>query len=187
MRAIFLDRDGVVNRKAPDGAYISNVSEFEILPGAPEAIADLEHFGYEVFVVTNQRGIARGLVSCSDLNGIHARMLELVHEAGGNIRQIYVCAHDHIDQCYCRKPNPGLLLQAQREHCIDLQLSWMIGDSVSDILAGKRAGCRTAVVGLWSMNGLADVCASSLQEAVRKILKLEGHCVSSHPQPGDGT
>lgn len=170
--AIFLDRDGVVNRKPPDGAYVASVAEFEVLPGALEAIADLGRCGYDIFVITNQRGIARGRVSRSQLCEIHARMLDLVHEAGGHIKEVYVCPHDDIDLCDCRKPKPGLLLRAQREHRIAPHNSWMIGDSVSDILAGKRAGCHTVLIGSGDAHVSADICASSLQDAVSKLKSI---------------
>jgi D-glycero-D-manno-heptose 1,7-bisphosphate phosphatase len=171
MNAIFLDRDGVVNRKAPEGKYVTRVTGFEVLPGALEAIAALSRNGYEVFVVTNQRGLALGQVSRSDLREIHARMLDRVRQAGGKIRQIYVCPHDTIDRCACRKPQPGLLLQAQREHGIDLRASWMIGDTASDIVAGSRAGCRTAFIGAPHLQVAADLRASSLREVVGHLLR----------------
>lgn len=172
MRAVFLDRDGVVNRSRPEGTYVQTVTDFEVLPGVPEAIAELGRCGYEVFIATNQRCVGRGIISLSDLLAIHASMLDAVEKCGGTIRRIYVCPHE-MNQCDCRKPKPGMLLQAQREYHIDLRSSWMVGDSSSDIMAGKRAGCRTALVGPRQMPpDLADIRVPSLSELVFAIKRF---------------
>lgn len=145
-KAIFLDRDGVINRKAPEGSYISSLAEVEYLPGAIEGIAELTRKGYEVIVVTNQRGIARGLVTRDALQAIHEDIVRRVTGAGGRVTAVYVCDHEIADQCHCRKPKPGMLRRAQVEYEIDMSASWMVGDSRSDIEAGRSAGCRTALV-----------------------------------------
>lgn len=141
--AVFLDRDGVINRKAPDGEYIRNWNEVEFIPGAVDAIVRLSSSGLRLFVVTNQRGIARRVVSESNVNVIHRRMLEIISKAGGSVTHIYYCPHDYSDNCFCRKPKPGMLMRAASEHGLLLESSWMVGDTESDVEAGKSAGCKT--------------------------------------------
>ena len=142
-RVIFLDRDGVINRKAPLGEYIRTWSEIEFLSGAVEAIAQLSSTGFRMFVVSNQRGIARGIVKESDVHEMHRRMLQVISKAGGTVEGVYYCPHDYKDNCSCRKPRPGMLIRAANEHGFELAGSWMVGDSESDVAAGKNVGCRT--------------------------------------------
>ena len=141
--AVFLDRDGVINRKAIEGEYITSWEEMELLPGVAEGIALLNRAGFCVIVVTNQRCVAKGLISEADLQDMHSRMREVLARDGAVIDAIYHCPHDLESQCRCRKPAPGMLLEAAKSRSIDLASSWMIGDSDSDIEAGKSAGCRT--------------------------------------------
>jgi len=143
--AVFVDRDGVINRKAPEPGYITCWEELEVLPGVPQAIARLSGTELKVIVVTNQRGVARGLVRRRELQRMHDNLIALVRGAGGRIDGIYCCLHDKGDRCDCRKPAPGLLLQAAQEQRIDLARSWIIGDREHDIVAGQRAGCRATV------------------------------------------
>ncbi len=139
-KAAFLDRDGVINRKAPDGGYITRWEDFHILPGVPEAIARLRAANFLVIVITNQRGIARGMVSPATVEEIHAKMNNQLQSAGVTLDAVYYCPHDVLPPCACSKPQPGMLLTAAAEHHINLKNSWMIGDSPTDIEAGKRAG-----------------------------------------------
>jgi D-glycero-D-manno-heptose 1,7-bisphosphate phosphatase len=145
-KAVFLDRDGVVNQKAPEGEYIRTWEEIQILPGAAKAVASLNRAGYKVFVVTNQRGIATQKVKTSDLIEIHERILQEFAEHGAVISQIYYCPHDLVEKCFCRKPQPGMLQRAAQEHNLDLTASWMVGDSITDVKAGENAGCRTILL-----------------------------------------
>ena len=168
-RAVFLDRDGVLNRKAPEGSYIATLDQFELLPGALEAVAEFGRAGYLVIVVTNQRGVARGLVTLADLECIHDRLRARTLEAGGQIDHIYICPHDYSDNCECRKPHPGMILQAARDYCLELADSWVIGDSASDIEAGQRAGCRTICVGT-NCSAKAHYTVAALEEAVGLVL-----------------
>ena len=168
-RAVFLDRDGVLNRKAPEGRYIADLQQFEILPGALEAVARLRRSGFLVFVVTNQRGIARHIVSPKAVEGMHQYLLNEAKQVGGSIDKIYVCPHDDSDGCDCRKPMPGMLLRAAQEHSVDLTKSWMVGDSVSDLEAGRSAGCKTAFVGS-EVCRAADLSMPSLEELVDLIV-----------------
>jgi histidinol-phosphate phosphatase family protein len=176
VKAVFLDRDGVINRKAPPGEYVANWSEIEFLPGGIEGIALLCKSGFKVIVVTNQRGIATGKIRLADLDEIHTRMKATIYEAGGVLSAMYYCPHDTSDKCACRKPRPGMLLQAAEAHYLDLSSCWMVGDSSSDIEAGKTAGCRTALITssrfVNRVDGEAEICEESLRRVVDKILGL---------------
>jgi D-glycero-D-manno-heptose 1,7-bisphosphate phosphatase len=168
--AAFLDRDGVLNRRAGEHEYISRVEDFEILPGVARAIARLTASGILVLVVTNQRGIARKLVTSDLVDRMHSILRVAAESEGGRIDKFYVCPHDYANACDCRKPNPGMLLRAQREFGIDLSHSWMVGDSDSDIEAGRNAGCRTILIGpAASSSARSDFCADSLIDAVELI------------------
>src|SRR5690349_11793471 len=114
--AVFLDRDGVINRKAPEGDYIGAWEEVQFIEGAIEAVASLNRAGYKVFVVTNQRGIATKKVKLENLLDIHLRIQQEFTRAGAVISQIYYCPHDLSAKCSCRKPQPGMLRRAAREH-----------------------------------------------------------------------
>jgi len=168
-KAVFLDRDGVINRAPLDGLYITSPDDLVLLPGVVEAICRLNRSGFRVFVVTNQRGIARGLVSAQMVEAIHARLQQAVCDSGGAIDHIYVCPHDKRDACACRKPKPGMLQQAAREYSLQLATCWMVGDKTSDIAAGRAAGCRTVLMS-GSRDITADFFAASLAEAVDHIL-----------------
>lgn len=156
-KAVFLDRDGIINRQAPEHDYIKSWDEFEFLPGVSEAIRRLNDAGYLVLVVTNQRGIARGMMTMEAVNTIHERMCQKLAESGAVIRKVYVCPHES-GTCTCRKPDIGLFLQAEDDFDIDKKKSWMVGDSDSDVKAGQRYEIRTIKT---------DCLASS----VEKILK----------------
>lgn len=140
-KAIFLDRDGLINRCAAEHSYIKKWEDFHFLPGVAESITCLNHAGYLVLVVTNQRGIARGLMTQEDVNKIHEKMCSMLELQGAHIDGIYVCPHD-IGQCNCRKPNIGLFLQAEKDYKIDKSSSWMIGDSDTDVEAGRNYGIK---------------------------------------------
>jgi len=142
-RAIFLDRDGIINRKLPEDHYVRTPSEFEILPDAAPALAIMRDLGFTLVVVTNQRGIARGMMSEDDLNKVHQFMNSLLTTSGVELQSIYYCPHDRDDHCYCRKPAPGMILEAAKDLDIDLSSSYMVGDSASDIEAGKNAGVKS--------------------------------------------
>ncbi len=174
-RGAFLDRDGVINRKLPEGQYVTRWEEMQFLPGVARAIASLKRAGFRVIVVSNQRCVAKGLLSLRDLDLIHQRMLAELAAAEAVIDEVYCCPHEKHPPCGCRKPEPGMLLSAAQAHEIDLAASWMIGDSDSDVEAGKNAGCKTARI-LDSgevASGTADLFAGSLFEAVQEILRAE--------------
>jgi len=143
---VFLDRDGVLNRKADEGDYVKAVEEWRWLPGAVEALQELQRAGSRLVVVTNQRGVARGLMTAEALEAIHARLGDDLRAAGVTLAGIYACPH-HADACDCRKPGTGLFEQAARElRGIDPATSAMVGDSLSDLEAGTRFGCATYLV-----------------------------------------
>jgi D-glycero-D-manno-heptose 1,7-bisphosphate phosphatase len=140
-QAVFLDRDGVLNALVErDGRRLSPLSdaEFAVLPGAAEAVRALRGAGLLAVVVTNQPDIRRGRLSAANLALMHARL-----ERDLEINAIYVCPHDDADNCTCRKPRPGLLRAAARDWEIDLDASFLVGDTWKDITAGRAAGCRT--------------------------------------------
>jgi D-glycero-D-manno-heptose 1,7-bisphosphate phosphatase len=173
-RAAFLDRDGVINRKAPEGGYITRWEEVEILPGTSEAIAQLNRAAFRVIVVTNQRAVAKGLMTIAGLELIHRRMCEELALAGARIDAVFYCPHELKPPCRCRKPEPGMLLDAARRHDIDLPSSWMIGDSAKDVEAGRRAGCRTVrlTTSEARTDDGADIVAPTLLASVPKILNF---------------
>ncbi len=144
---MFLDRDGVINRRIVDG-YVTAIHELEILPGAADAIATLSRKFARTVVVTNQRGIARGLYTMDTINELHDHVRQEVEKAGGRIDGFYVCPHDHADKCNCRKPATGMGLQAQKDFPgIDFSKSVMVGDSVSDMQFGKQLGMTLIWIG----------------------------------------
>jgi len=142
---VFLDRDGVINRDSPD--YVKSWAEFEFLPGSLEAIRQLTVGGFALIVITNQSAVHRGLVTRKGLELIHRRMAAAIRRAGGELADIFYCPHTPDEHCRCRKPLPGLILEACRRHSIDPAQSVMVGDRPSDIACGREAGCgRTVLV-----------------------------------------
>lgn len=150
MKAVFLDRDGTIVR---DKGYITIPDDVELLPGAAEAIVRLRAAGWGVFVVSNQAGVAKGLLSEEQLTGINQRMLMMLGAEGARLDGIYCCPHhpegsepDFAIECSCRKPKPGLLEQAASEHGLDLAECAIVGDAVRDLEAGRAAGVAAAVL-----------------------------------------
>ncbi|MCK4467376.1 MAG: HAD family hydrolase, partial [Desulfobacterales bacterium] len=138
-RVVFLDRDGVINRDSPD--YIKSWEEFEFFPKSIEAIKLLNLNGFTTIIITNQSVINRNMVSKEGLEHIHALMKKEIKSGGGDIKDIFYCPHVPEDGCDCRKPEPGLILQAQKKYQIDLPASTMVGDNAKDIECARRAGC----------------------------------------------
>ena len=182
-RAVFLDRDGVLNRRAAGKGYVRSWAEFEFLPGAVEALAHLCRQGALPIVVTNQRGVARGLLTADDLADIHRRMAQTLTRNGVRLGGVYVCPHE-ADTCACRKPAVGLFLQAQRDHPqVLLADADMVGDSLSDLQAGHRLGMRVWLVG--EPQERAQVAA----EATRRGISLSGSagCLADLVRAGELT
>lgn len=145
-RAVFLDRDGVLNVKLPENRYVTNWEEFTFCDGVGEALRMLRDSGYLLIVVTNQRGIGRGLMSEEDLAGVHRRMKSGLAKEGVGIDAVLHCPHDIAANCSCRKPRPGMLEKAIGLYDIDTARSFIVGDSESDMAAGKAAGVAGILV-----------------------------------------
>lgn len=141
-KAVFLDRDGVINRKPAEHDYVKSWEELEILPTAAAAIKKLKAAGYFVFVISNQRGVAKKLMTSEIVEEIHERLNVKLRDEGAEIDAFYWCGHDHGQECNCRKPKPGLVFTAISEWNIDPENSWMIGDSEIDIECGTAAGVK---------------------------------------------
>lgn len=144
--AVLIDRDGVLNRRPGRGEYVRSWHDWAWLPGAKEALRLLNEAGYRVIVVTNQAGIARGAMTKTDLEAVHERMRAEAEESGGRIDAVYHCPHGWDDGCDCRKPAPGLLLQAQRDFALDLSRSPFVGDDARDGEAAARVGSPFVMV-----------------------------------------
>jgi D-glycero-D-manno-heptose 1,7-bisphosphate phosphatase len=179
VRYVFLDRDGIINRKPPEGEYIFDWSRFQLLPGVETAIAKLNHSNRRVIVVTNQRGIALGLYSGIQVEALHAHLQQQLAERGAHIDAFYYCPHDN-NQCDCRKPKPGLLQQAFRDFPDAAPSnSLLIGDSVSDIECARNLAIpaifilgpsQTRKSGSAQAVALADAVSSSLEDAINEYL-----------------
>jgi histidinol-phosphate phosphatase family protein len=142
--AVFLDRDGVINADRPD--YVKDWSEFRFLKGVLQTLRELTRAGIRVIVISNQSVVGRGLISREKLEALHARMVRAIQRKGGAVTAIYYCPHHPNDRCACRKPRIGLLKRADRELNLDLKKGVFVGDSLRDIQAGRKAGCRTILV-----------------------------------------
>jgi len=191
--AVFIDRDNTLIR---DPGYLREVDHVQLLPGAAESIRRLRAAGYPVIVVTNQSGIARGYLTEEDLTAIHDRMKQLLAVQGAAVDAIYYCPYLNSDDAVraeyrveseLRKPRPGMLLLAAREHALDLSRSWMIGDGERDVQAGKAAGCRSILL---STNGaaastVADHVTGKLSTAVDIVLSDRAPASPPPPAPAD--
>lgn len=179
LHTVFLDRDGVLNEKMPEGSYVTRWSEFKVLPGVVEAIGLLNTAGIRVIVVSNQRGVALGLYSAGDVGNIHAEFQKLLEVHGAHVDAFYFCPHDK-GQCNCRKPLAGMFEQAVEEFpTITAASSVMIGDTLSDIEFGRRLKMATVFLegdperqkpGAEIAQELADMHFASLNEAVTGLL-----------------
>jgi len=143
--AVFVDRDGVINQRLP-GDYVRSWDQFRFLPGARAGLRLLREAGHLLVVVTNQRGIGRGLMSEADLAALHRRMQVELVRAGAGVDAIFHCPHDLGEGCNCRKPKPGMIEQALARFPIDTARSWVVGDSLSDLEAGWAVGIRGILV-----------------------------------------
>ena len=178
-RAAFLDRDGTIGEEM---GYVNHIDRFQIFPYAAEAIRQLNQAEIPVIVVTNQSGIARNIFPESLVHEVHKKMVSELAAGGAWIDAIYFCPHKSEDACECRKPNPGLLEQAAREHSLDLATSWVVGDRYADLEMGHAAGARGILVmtgygrGEYELHGNTwprqpDALAGNLKDAVRLILQ----------------
>lgn len=183
--AVFLDRDGVINVDPVE--FVTRPEELQLIPSSAEAIARLNATGVPVIVCSNQSGVAKALYTLETLEQISERLQEMLHEYGAHIDAFYYCPHDDADGCDCRKPKPGLLLRAAREHAIALDRSVFVGDSWRDIVAGRAAGVKTVLVlsghvkpGMLNspemQNHAPDHVAPDLQGATEWILNQLNGC-----------
>lgn len=181
-KAIFLDRDGTINKYV---GFLRDIDEFQLLDGVADAIQEINASGYLAIVSTNQPVIARGEVSFDELEMIHNKMETLLGQKGAYLDAIYFCPHHPHKgyegerpelkfDCECRKPKPGMLLKAAQEFNIDLAQSWMIGDGENDIKAGMNAGCKTALIGESAFGQTLNV--QSLKEFVDKYISVKKDC-----------
>ena len=175
-RAVFLDRDGVINRSfIRDGKPYAPtaVEQFVLLPGVIAAITALKKNGFRVIVITNQPDVGAGKVPRMTVEAMNAHL-----QSACGVDDIRVCYHTEADQCACRKPNPGLLIEAAHAWSVDLRQSYMVGDRWRDIAAGQAAGCRTVLIDYNYAEKRAenpDIVVKTLPEAVEKILREVKH------------
>lgn len=178
-RAVFLDRDGTIGEEM---GYVNHVDRFQIFPYSAEAIRQLNQAEIPVIVVTNQSGIARNIFPESLVHEVHKKMVKELAAGGAWIDAIYFCPHKSEDDCQCRKPHPGLLEQAAREHALDLAASWVVGDRYADLEMAHAAGARGILVmtgygrGEYELHRSTwprqpDSLAANLSDAVRQILR----------------
>lgn len=145
-KVILLDRDGVINKKPPKAEYVKNWGEFKFLPGAIDALKLLIKNKYQIFIISNQAGIGRGVMTEEDLKKIHKKFLEACRKEDIEIKGIYYCPHNWDEGCFCRKPKPGMLFKAAADHRFDLTKAIFIGDDERDEQAGKSANCKTILL-----------------------------------------
>jgi len=183
-KAIFIDRDGTINRYV---GFLRDIDEFELIDGVAEAIKQINSSEYLAIVITNQPVIARGEVTVEELDEIHMKLETELGKRGAYIDGLYYCPH-HPDKgfdgeipelkfdCDCRKPKPGLILQASKDFNIDLENSWMIGDGKNDVEAGKNAGCKTVLINSSSEDYGQDLTVDSLKTAVDSLFDYQYSC-----------
>lgn len=175
MKVIFLDRDGVINKDPGFGGYVTSWKVFEFLPGTLLALKKLKQAGFEVMVISNQAGVAKGLFTREDLDELTGNMLKEVEATGGRIRAVHYCLHRNEDNCDCRKPKTGLFSQAVKDLEINFSETFFVGDNRTDVLAAKVIGARSIFVlsgntRLEDLDVKPDFIASDLLNAVDKII-----------------
>jgi D-glycero-D-manno-heptose 1,7-bisphosphate phosphatase len=183
MKVIFLDRDGVINRYPGDGDYVKSLKEFFLLPKSAEGVRELNRSGYRVYVISNQAGVGKGTYSKSALDLITGSMISKLKKKGAFLSGVNYCLHRKEEECPCRKPKTGLIERVIKSIFreginVDRKQSYFIGDTIIDVLAGKKAGLKTILVfsgkekpgnsGLWETR--PDFTAQNLFEAVKIIL-----------------
>lgn len=146
MKAIFLDRDGVINKYPGDKKYVTSWREFQFLLRAKKAIAKLYKNRFKIFVISNQAGVNKGIFSQEMLSYITKKMLNEIEKSQGRIERVYYCTHRPDQDCPCRKPKAGLIDIAKKKYSIDLKSSFFIGDSIDDMNTAKAAGCKSILV-----------------------------------------
>ncbi len=179
MKAVFLDRDGVINRNPGDKQYVTSWKKFTFLPGAKRAIAEFHRHNYKVFIVSNQAGVGKGIFTKKSLELISANMLGAIRKAGGDIEGIHYCIHRPKQGCGCRKPKAAIFKRVARSYRINLKRTFFIGDTIRDIQAAENAGCRSILVlsgkeklkRRLDWQNKPDLVFSNLLKATKYILK----------------
>ncbi|MFA7230754.1 MAG: D-glycero-beta-D-manno-heptose 1,7-bisphosphate 7-phosphatase [Victivallaceae bacterium] len=179
-KACFLDRDGVINEEVD---YLWEPDKVAIIPGVPEALRKLKANGFMTIVITNQAGVARGLYEEKDIHLVHERICKILAENGAGIDAFHYCTHhpEFSGACACRKPEPGMLLAAAKNHNLDLHESFMVGDRISDIEAARNAGCKAAYLvktgygtEVIAQNDVSQISiAENLLDAVNRFLNAD--------------
>ncbi len=181
-KAVFLDRDGTINI---DSGYINSPELFQFIPGSIQAIRRLKKAGFLIIIVTNQAGIAKGIIKEENIESLNSAFMELLKKNGAGCDGYYFCPHHHEGsiekyrkKCGCRKPEPGMLLRAASEHGVDLNSSFFVGDKVSDILAADNAGVKPLLVmtgyGRTEFENSPLICASTASVAVYDLYDAAG-------------
>ncbi len=182
-RVVFLDRDGVINHDSPN--YIKSWKEFEFLPRSLSALKLLKENNFSVILITNQSAVSRRLITLQELDYIHHMLKQIVMGNGGYIKDIFYCPHGPEDNCYCRKPKPGLVIKAKEQYGIEIKNAYMVGDSARDIECSKKALCGYNIL-VKTGNGLSaekmlyekgcflDYVAEDLYDAAEWIINNEG-------------
>lgn len=185
LRAVFLDKDGTLIEDVP---YNVDPARMKLTTGALSGLQQLFGAGYVLIAITNQSGVARGYFEESALQGVEERLQQLLESAGVSLSGFYYCPHhpegvvkEYTRQCTCRKPEPGLLLQAAAEHRLDLSQSWFVGDILNDVEAGRRAGCKTILVDNgneteWQLSSMRTphYTVTDLAQAAQVIIEKSG-------------
>jgi len=172
-KAVFIDRDGVINQDL--GKYITKPEEFVFLPGVIDALKKLQKTEYKIIIITNQGGVGKGIYTEKDVKDIHDKMVKTLKAEGVRIDGVYYCPHHPNEDCECRKPRLGMVNAAIKDHKIDVKGSFFIGDKTSDIKAGKDAGCKTFLVHTGyagrdkKYDTIPDFLAANLLEAIEKL------------------
>ena len=164
---VFFDRDGIMNRH-PGPGYVERWEDFHLLPEFVATLQTVTRLGWPAVIISNQRGVATGRMTAATVDDMHRRARAILREQHGvDVLDVFYCPHDR-NSCDCRKPKPGMLLEAARRHDLDLSRSWMIGDAATDVQAGLAAGCRTVIVGDEPCED-ADVRVASMRELQSRI------------------
>ncbi len=159
---VFLDRDGVINRFPGKGVYVTRLEDFELLPRAARAVARLSQAGFDVFVISNQGCVSRGLITLEGLEAITERMRRGIEAEGGRLAGVHYCVHQTRDACDCKKPKTALFRKAVEGRPVDWASTCFVGDSLEDVQAGRALGCRSVLV-LSGRTSAADVATMPVQ------------------------
>ncbi len=165
-KAVFLDRDGVINE---DNSYAHKISDFKIIEGVYDSLKKLQPY-YKLFIITNQSGIGRGYYTMQDFLTLNSHMLNLFDKNEIKIERVYYCPHSPEEDCECRKPKPKFIKDAELEFRLNLKDSWMIGDKISDLEMGENAGCRSILIDSRYVRKEMMIKFKSLAEATNFIL-----------------